>query len=637
MGEQVSESIEARLFYVPKNEFDKILGLPIDPVKKVEIFSDLCRINVLYMIARAGSGHIGSSFSSIEMMSWLQINEVSNTSLFFSSKGHDAPALYSTLMGVGKLDFGLIHKFRKAGGLPGHPDINTPNIITNTGSLGMGISKAKGIIFANRLRKNVIRVTVLLGDGELQEGQIWESLLSAANSEMFELTVIIDHNKLQSDTTVAETSDLGRLEEKFKSFGFKVFRCDGNNVKSFSETYLKSKLEAKFPQIIIADTIKGKGVSFIEHKNTDSDTELYRFHSGAPSEENYRKALNELKSKIELNYNKNNIPSLNLQNMNYITKKVDLAETRLINFYADYIVEFASKNDNIVALDADLILDTGLVEFKRLFPHRFLECGIAEQDMVSQAGGLALSGFLPIVHSFASFLSSRSNEQIYNNSTEAKKIIYVGSLAGVLPGGPGHSHQAVRDIATLCGIPNLDIIEPSNPEELKMALDWAINHSNNSTYLRLVSVPYPINKGIIKKHALVRGQGTRLLEGEKIAIISYGPIILSILMEVAEEIIRTKNFYVRLVNLPWLNVIDESWVLNELTNIQHLITIDNHMIQGGQGEKVAAIIGRNKTTVQSVEHIGLKNIPPFGTNSEVLNALELEKEQLVKKILEKLI
>ena len=111
-------------------------------------------------------------------------------------------------------------------------------------------------------------------------------------------------------------------------------------------------------------------------------------------------------------------------------------------------------------LDADLILDTGLIPFSERFSSRFFECGIAEQDMVSQAGALALKGFLPIAHSFASFLSARPREQIYNNSSEQTKIVYVGSLAGVLPAGPGHSHQAVSDIASLGHIPSLSVLVP---------------------------------------------------------------------------------------------------------------------------------------------------------------------------------
>ena len=211
MGDQAGIAVSREMYYVPYYEYMRIRESMLGVIDKAELFSAFCRINTLYMIAKAGSGHIGSSFSSLDIMSWIQLNELRSDSMsdreehvFFSSKGHDAPALYNTMIGVGKLEFELIHRLRKVDGLPGHPDISTPEVVTNTGSLGMGISKAKGIIFGNRIKHKKSNVFVLTGDGELQEGQIWESLISAANSEFHELIVIVDHNKLQSDTLVSK-------------------------------------------------------------------------------------------------------------------------------------------------------------------------------------------------------------------------------------------------------------------------------------------------------------------------------------------------------------------------------------------------------------------------------------------------
>ena len=198
MGDQVGVAVAGTLYYVPKSEFERVLNLNCTDIERVDLYASLCRINTLYMIARCGSGHIGSSFSSLDIMSWMHVMQLdSSKDVFFSSKGHDSPGLYNVLLGLGKLDFDLLHKLRRLGGLPGHPDIDTPNIVTNTGSLGMGISKAKGMVIANRLKNKSGNVFVLTGDGELQEGQFWESLASAVNNNFNEITVIIDHNKLQ--------------------------------------------------------------------------------------------------------------------------------------------------------------------------------------------------------------------------------------------------------------------------------------------------------------------------------------------------------------------------------------------------------------------------------------------------------
>ena len=174
-------------------------------------------------------------------------------------------------------------------------------------------------------------------------------------------------------------------------------------------------------------------------------------------------------------------------------------------------------------LDADLVLDCGLIPFRERFPERFLECGIAEQDTVSIASGMAARGLLPVAHSFSCFLSARPNEQIYNNATERRRVVYVGSLAGLLPGGPGHAHQCVRDISSLSAIPNLVMIEPSCEDEVALAVDYCINGTRESCHLRLVSilvqVPYVLPAGYV----LVEGRGAVLRDGRDAVVIGYGP------------------------------------------------------------------------------------------------------------------
>ena len=157
-------------------------------------------------------------------------------------------------------------------------------------------------------------------------------------------------------------------------------------------------------------------------------------------------------------------------------------------------------------LDADLVKDCGLVPFAAKYPDRFVECGIAEQDMVSMACGMARRGLLPVVHSFACFLSARPNEQIYNQCSEGSKVIYVGSLAGLLPGGPGHSHQSVRDIAALGAIPNLLMAEPALEAEVRALFDYLVNTATESAYLRLVSVKWPMPFGYPAGLAVRKGQ-----------------------------------------------------------------------------------------------------------------------------------
>src|SRR5262245_22285286 len=169
MGDlQTDQGESLELQFVPLGEFERLRAAAIDAVPRARAFAALARINVLYMIAGAWSGHIGTSFSSLDIMSWLFLNEIRDLDkgpgecdVFFSSKGHDAPALYAALIGLGLLDEDMLHELRRLHGLPGHPHVETPYVQANTGSLGMGISKAKGMALANRLAGEERRIFVL--------------------------------------------------------------------------------------------------------------------------------------------------------------------------------------------------------------------------------------------------------------------------------------------------------------------------------------------------------------------------------------------------------------------------------------------------------------------------------------------
>lgn len=623
----------AEFFYVPKFEFDRVHDMDCSLEKKAQAFAALCRINVLYMVANAGSGHLGSSFSSLDIVTWIFLNELRADDkgdfkgVYFSSKGHDAPGLYSVLIGLGKLDFEMLHKLRRINGLPGHPDVSTPGMAANTGSLGMGISKAKGMVLANRLNGVSSRIFVMTGDGELQEGQIWESLSPTANRQMNEITVIVDHNKLQSDIWVEKTSGLGDLMGKFSRFGWHVQTCDGHDFNAISQALSRAKTVKNKPCLIIADTVKGAGVSFMAHQVPADDTALYKFHSGAPDQKTYELALAELKE----NANKIFV-GLKQKPPEFVSvtapERPALKNPQnLIAAYSKALIKQADKHEKIVVLDADLKLDCGLIAFEKKYPKRFFECGIAEMDMVSTAGGLALSGFLPIVHSFACFLSTRPNEHIYNNATERKKIIYAGSLAGLLPGGPGHSHQSVRDISALSAIPGLLMIQPSCEAEVELTLDFCVNKIHFSSYIRLVTIGCEISFSLPDGYGLEPGRGVALTKGNDAVVFAYGPVMLEQAFKAANLLMEEHGLGVCVVNLPWLNFVDKDWLEEIIEGKGPVFAIDDHYIKGGQGEMIAANL------VKEVHYLGLTDIPVCGKNDEVLEFHGLDFKSIAKKIL----
>lgn len=635
MGDLVGQAVEGTLYYLPYAEFQRIRTLDVPREQRAAIFADMCRLNALYMIARAGSGHIGSSFSSLDIVSWLLLEEMQDGDVFFSSKGHDVPGYYAALIGMGKLDFELKHKLRKLDGLPGHPDTGTPGIVTNTGSLGMGVSKAKGMVLANRMAKRPGRIFVMTGDGELQEGQFWESLISAVNFGLHEITAIIDHNKLQSDTFVKNVSDLGDLEAKLRAFGWRVERCDGNDIGAFSTTLAAVRGDTR-PKIIIADTVKGKGVSFMEHTSLDSDLAMYRFHSGAPDARSYRLAAQEIMSRLQQRLSIAGAKAFEFESVERsATAAPPVSAQRLVAAYSRALLEQAEMYPNLVALDADLILDTGLIPFRDKYPDRFIECGIAEQDMVSMAGGMALNGLLPIVHSFACFLSTRPNEQIYNNATERTRVIYVGSLAGVVPGGPGHSHQAVRDISALAAIPGMTLVEPCCEDEVGMLLDWCINEAPGSSYIRLISVPWEVPYQLPPGYRPQVGQGVTLVEGTDVAIFAYGMVLLSAAVEASKVVAREKAISVKVINLPWLNRINTTWLRSVLAGCKRVFCLDNHYVIGGQGDAIARAIVSSGINVH-LRILGVNDIPPCGTNQQVIGMVGLDAGAISNSILHEL-
>lgn len=297
-----------KLLFFENREFNKILKLKINKYVKAEIFAAICRLNTLSSIMKAGSGHIGTSFSAIDIFIWIKVFRFQtpkrlikdlNRNIFFSSKGHDAPALYNVLYALNIISFKKILKLRRLEGLDGHPDVSIPGIETNTGSLGMGISKAKGFLWAKKYLKKRGSVIVLIGDGEFQEGQIFEALQTAAHQKLNDLIVIMDHNKVQSSQYVKKIIDLLDLKRKISSFGWHVERCDGHNFKKIDKIFTKFLKIKNKPKFLIADTVKGKGVNFMEHTKVMKSNKYYNWHAGAPSEYNFQKAQSILLKKIE--------------------------------------------------------------------------------------------------------------------------------------------------------------------------------------------------------------------------------------------------------------------------------------------------------------------------------------------------
>jgi transketolase len=243
---------------------------------------------------------------------------------------------------------------------------------------------------------------------------------------------------------------------------------------------------------------------------------------------------------------------------------------------------------------------------------------------------MALRGMLPVVHSFACFLTTRANEHIYNNATEKKKIIYVGTLAGVVPGGPGHSHQSVRDISAIGAVPGLIAFEPCSEREAKMAIRWAVEQNQESTYLRFCNVPLDLPYTMPADYKLQIGTGVTLRPGSGVAIVGYGTILLTNAWKAADELAQ-HGISAAVIDLPWLNRIDDDWV-KTLGGYQQIVTLDNHYLEFGQGVMIAAALARNGVRAD-VTPIGLKEIPACGSNADVLAYHGLDAAGIARQVM----
>lgn len=623
------------LIYLPSAEFKRVWQTSQGSrEERAQVFADMARLNTLYAIMAAGSGHIGSSFSSLDIVTWIYLAELGAfdegelRGTYFSSKGHDVPGLYAVLTGAGRLDFDLLHRLRRLGGLPGHPDVGTPGMAANTGSLGMGISKAKGMLEADRLDGVSKRVFVLTGDGELQEGQNWEALSGAVNRRLANLTVIVDHNKIQSDTWVRRVNDQGDLATKFASFGWAVRRVDGHEMAGLGIALEELAEDVERPGVVVADTVKGRGVSFME--DFDPDGELYPFHSGAPAQEVYERARAELLDRIG-----KRLIGLDIAGIETVgvpaPRRIPAVGGRLVDAYGAALCALARRDERVVALDGDLLLDTGLIPFASEFPDRFVECGIAEQDMVSQAGGLALRGRLPFVHSFASFLSGRPHEQVVVNSSESTQIIYVGSLAGVVPGGPGHSHQAVTDVASFAAAHNLIVVEPAHPDQVAVLIDRCLADHPGPVYLRLTTPPTALPPWP-RDDAEPIGVGTRLRQGSEATLVVAGAVLLGEALAATEQL-AGDGLEIGVVSMPWHNRVENDWWQEVLASAPLLVTVENHVPAGAMGQFLlarTALLGWSGRCAQ----VAVDGVPYCGTNDEVLQAHRLDSSSLAQRLTE---
>jgi transketolase len=640
------------LTLIPKSEFDRIRAAGVERTAGLEVLADMCRLNALTAVKKAGSGHLGSSFSAMDIVCYLLFEELNTAEVgfdhpdrdvYFSSKGHDVPGLYAVLHALGAIPTDRVARLRRLGGLDGHPDVGVPGIEANSGSLGMGVSKGRGIAWAKRYLGRGGRVVVMTGDGELQEGQNYEAFQAAAHGRLANLTVVVDANEVQSDKPVSEILDLGDLEAKLGAFGWHVRSCDGHDFAQLREAFTSFREVSDRPQALVARTVKGRGVSFMEHPVALREGGgTYRWHAGAPADEAFERACAELVDRIEERLDSLGLDPLALERLpdevedgaytlegepeSGAGTRPKVTDEYVAEAYGEALVELAAHHEQLVVLDADLASDCRVRGFEVAYPERFVQVGIAEQDLVSTAGGIAREGLLPVVNSFASFLCSRANEQIYNNASEGTKVVYGCHYAGLIPAGPGKSHQSLRDVSLLGALPNMTVVQPANSEETRELLRWAVEEAAENVALRLAIGPSPRRIELPPGYRATPGRGTLLTQGADALVFSYGPVMLHEVLTAA-ELLQEVGVGICVVNMPWLNRIDRRWLSDLAGSFAEIFVVEDHSPVGALGDAL-----RRELSEHPVRSFGVEGWPACGTPAEALRFHGLDGASLAGRI-----
>jgi len=493
-------------------------------------------------------------------------------------------------------------------------------------------------------------VVVMVGDGELQEGQNFEALQATVHQGVGGLWIIVDRNELQSDKPTEEVLALRDLPAKLRAFGWQVAECDGHDHVALREAFAEFKTDPDVPKALVAKTVKGKGVSFMEHPRALADGGgTYRWHAGAPGDEDFVRAHAELISRVDSRLAGLGLSPLLLDPVPELEPErgvslqgepesgagmpqPKVSDEYVAEVYGETLLELAERNPRLVVLDGDLASDCRVRAFELEHPARFIENGIAEQDMVSMAGGLARHGLLPVVNSFASFLASRANEQIYNNASEGSKVIYACHYAGLIPAGPGKSHQSLRDVSLLAALPNVTVVQPANGEETRALVEWAVAASADSVAIRLAIGPSPRRIELPGGWRLERGRGTTLHGGGDAILFAYGPVMLHEALVTAENL-AARGTRLRVVSLPWLNRLDGEWLAETVAGFSDVFVLEDHAPVGALGDSILRELSAARALEgKAVTVFGVEGWPACGTPPEALRHHLLDGSSLADRI-----
>jgi len=562
--------------------------------KKLIAISKLLRYYILVSTTAAGSGHASSSLSAVELMATLFFNfyrydlqntkNVANDRLIFS-KGHASPLLYALYAAIGELSEDDLLKLRTFdSSLEGHPSMRFTYTEAATGSLGQGLSIGLGMALANRLRGVTPEpyIYVLLGDSEMAEGQVWEAMELASYYKLSHLIGIVDVNRLGQRGETMLGWDLKTYAARAEAFGWSTIVVnDGHSIQQVQSAYKNVLSQKNKPSLIIAKTIKGKGVSLLEDKDN--------WHGKALDVQELRAVLKEL-GDIESVVNEGihkphkvrlkNEQKSSSEQLFTTYRKGEKMSVREAYGYA--LNALGRRYMDIVALDAEMSNSTFSEEFKRSFPTRFFEMFIAEQNMVSASVGMSRLGYKPFVSTFGSFFT-RAFDQIRMAQYSNANIKLVGSHVGVSIGKDGPSQMALEDIAMMRSINESVVLYPSDAVSTSQLVKAMYKHVGIS-YLRMTREKTKVlydNKNIFYiggSHIFSPGAASDAL------VVAAGITLHEALL--AQKRLQKLGVYITVMDCYSIKPLDSTTLRLHAREARCVITVEDHYVCGGLGEAV---------------------------------------------------
>ncbi|MGA7909677.1 MAG: transketolase [Candidatus Sulfotelmatobacter sp.] len=641
--------------------------------------ANLMRGYDLVALCAAGSGHAGGTLSVMDITAalYLKIANHDPKNPFWEdrdriiwSTGHKAPSLYLGLAFAGFCPLNDVVTLRKLGSpYQGHPHwLKLPGIEVSTGSLGQGLSIAVGVALAAKLNGQKHKVFCLMGDGEQQEGQVWEAAMEAGHFHLDNLIGIIDCNRLQIDGWVKDVMDVEPLAAKYGSFGWDVLRIDGHDMRQVVDALEQAKAVTGRPAVILADTVKGKGVSFMQ--------DIAGWHGKAPNREELTKALTELgltdRIPVEQLLDKANQYQVEVErkleagmpkfSRNYWWNAGEHMKVKMEPTRKGFGQSLAENGDDerVVCLGLDISGSITISDFYSGKPERkkrWISMGIAEQSATSAAAGLAKEGKLPVLGTYATFAAARNLDQIRTSVCYGNfNVMIAGAHGGVSVGPDGATHQALEDLFAMQGLPNMSIVVPCDAIETRKATNYLLLQHQGPKYIRFAreatpivsdaSTPFVFGKAnvIRLRHVqpnFMEAFQTQLAssyrtENEDLSIIACGPMVPEAMR--AAYILKAEfGWETRVLNLHTLKPIDSEAIIRAALETGIVVTAEEHQI-GALAWRVSSILTESPQLYDVpliTGAIGVKDrFGDSGAPWELIKEFEVSAEHIAHKAAE---